>query len=136
MKRTRLRYESKKTTDRKAECQDFRAALVAEVGHCEMCGHDPRKTRPGMIAWELCCHEIANGANRQKCLDKRFGLLVLCWPCNSEEATNKAIWPEARQLALLKRSRPKDYNLPMYMREFHPRAPFAITEEEVDTCSL
>ncbi len=132
MRRTPLRRQSKKHAARAASCRDLRKALVAEVGHCEMCGHDPLRVKPGGIRWQLACHEIGNGANRQKCLDKRYALLVLCWLCNSEKATDKAEWPEARQLAALKRSRPEDYNLLAY-NGIVGRGLNRITQEEVDS---
>ena len=137
MKRSRLRRVSKKRRAREREAKPVRDQLIAEVGRCEVCGHDPRHVRSGYIAWrlgcqELACHEIANGPLRQKALDKRFALLVVCWLCNSEELTDRKRWPEARQLAWLKSSRPQDYNLAEYVRLKYPNSPGAITEEEVE----
>lgn len=132
MRRTPLRRQSAKHRQRADECRDIRRELVLSVGRCEMCGHDPTNHKAGAIAWRLDAHEIANGPNRQKALDKPFALLVLCWLCNSEEATNKTVWPEARQLALLKTKRPWDYNLADYNALVNPRAPNGITAAEVD----
>ncbi|HDY64795.1 MAG TPA: hypothetical protein ENH84_01005 [Phycisphaerae bacterium] len=81
---------------------------------------------------QLCCHEIACGTHRQKALDKPYALLVLCWWCNGYVVTDKGAWPEARQLALLKRRSPEDYDLVAYNLLVNPRAPNRITEKEVD----
>ena len=135
MKRTRLHRQSVKHRQRADESRDMRRELVLSVGRCEMCGHNPTNHSAGAISWRLDCHEIASGANRQKALDKPFGLLVLCWWCNSEEATDKVKWPEARQLALLKSRRPWDYNLAAYNELVGPAlrgAPNRITEAEVE----
>ncbi len=110
----------------------MRAALVAEVGCCECCRYDPLNVRPGNIRWGLCVHEIANGPTRLRCLDKPFGVLCTCWYCNSNILTDKKTWPVSRQLWALRRSRPQDYSLEKYLAEFHPNAPQAITQEEVD----
>lgn len=111
MKRTRLSPVSAKRRKRMAEVREFREQLVAAIGRCEVCGLDPTRVKPGQIAWSISCHEIANGPDRDKALDKRFACLVVCWLCNSEELTNKAKWPQARQLALLKRRRHEDHDL-------------------------
>ncbi len=131
MKRTRLRRQSKKHAARAAECRDMRKALVAEVGHCELCGHDPRRVRPGAIAWALDAHEISRGPNRLKALDQRYCLLVVCRLCHMERLSSAAEWPEARQLSALKRSRPEDYNLAGY-NGIVGRGLNRITQEEVD----
>ena len=124
-----MRRASKKTAARIAECADFRAQLKREVGHCELCGHDPHWVRPGSIAWALHTHEIARGPNRQKALDKRFALLVLCYRCHMERIHGNEEWPESRQLAVLKRSRPSDYDLAAY-NTLVGRGPNRITETE------
>jgi len=127
-----MRRVSKKTQARIDECRELRQQLVREVDRCEVCGHDPKWARPGRIAWSLACHEIANGPLRQKALDKRYALLVTCWRCNSERLTDKKEWPEARQLARLKRSRPQDYDLVAY-NKLVGYGPNRVTEEEVRT---
>jgi len=126
-----MRPISPKTAARLADCRDWRKALVREVGRCELCGHDPRRVRPGGIAWALHVHEIARGRNRQKALDKRYAVLVVCWRCHEERLSSRAAWPEARQLAALKRSRPFDYDLEAYNR-LVSRGPERITEAEVE----
>jgi len=125
-----MRRVSKKTAARIAECRDFRQQLVRETGHCEICKHDPSRVRPGGIVWALHVHEIARGQHRQKALDKRFALLVCCYLCHVERLDSRAEWPEARQLAALKRSRPRDYDLAAY-NELVGYGPERITEEEV-----
>ena len=127
-----MRHYTKKRAARNRSVAKFRRELVAEVGHCECCGHDPARVPFGSIAWRLDCHEISNGALRCKSLDQRYCLLVLCWMCNSELMTDKATWPVSRQLSLLKASRPQDYNLAEYLRLRNPNAMMAITEEEVE----
>ena len=117
-----MRYRSKKRAKRDAEVRQFRQDLVVEVGRCEVCGNRRRK---------LDCHEIANGPLREKCLDKRYGLLVTCWPCNSDQLTDKAKYPEAWQLAILKRSRPKDYSLADY-NALKGYGKHRISEEDVE----
>ena len=79
----------------------------------------------------MCCHEIANGTNREKALDKPYAILVLCWWCNSEEVENKAKWPEARQLALLQRQSPVCYDLVKY-NSLVGYGPERITQDDVD----
>lgn len=105
-----MRFRSKKTAARERECVEFRRALVARVGRCECCGFDPQRVRPGMIRWEIRCHEIARGVHRQKALDKRYAILVVCPPCHDDVDG----WSEARQLAVLRRSRPQDFDLDAY----------------------
>lgn len=126
-----MRPVSEKTAARNAEAQPMRDELKAEVGHCEICGHDPRRIRPGRIAWALHVHEIARGVHRQKAQDKRFALLVVCWLCHNDKLPSRREWPEARQLAALKRSRPQDYDLAEY-NELVGRGPKRITEEDVE----
>ncbi len=127
-----MRRVSEKTAARVAACQVFRELLVQEVGCCEICGHDPLTIRPGNIRWNLYCHEIARGADRLKALDKRFAILVVCHHCHMEWLDDAKEWPEAHQLASLKKSRPEDYDLTAYLRLKNPNAPAAITQDEVD----
>ena len=78
----------------------------------------------------LCVHEIARGPLRQKALDKEYATLVVCGFCH-ELVGDKSQWPEARQLAVLKRSRPDDFDLAAYNALVNPRAPNRIAIEEV-----
>ena len=106
-----MRRQSKKTAARERECREFRRALVAEVGRCELCGHMGWVV-PSTSAHKrgLCCHEIARGIHRQKALDQRCAILVVCPICHDELDG----WPEERQLAVLKRSRPANVDLAAY----------------------
>lgn len=125
-----MRRQSAKFRARKREAKPFRDALKARVGRCEVCFHDPRRVRSGFIAWNLSVHEIANGANRQKALDKAYAVLVVCPLCH-EKLGGKGEYPESRQLAMLRRSRPGDYDLAAYNR-LVCRAETYITTEDVD----
>ena len=98
-----------------------------------ICGHSPEhpsRVRPRECS-QLCCHEIANGPFRQKALDQHYAILVLCSWCNGYEVEDMARWPEARQLALLRRMSPEDYDLAAY-NALIGRGPNRITEEDVD----
>lgn len=79
----------------------------------------------------LAVHEIASGVYRQKALDKPYAVLVLCWECNSGPFQNRAEWPESRQLALLARRRPRDFNLTAYLELTSPKAIKRIEIHEV-----
>lgn len=101
-----------------------------------ICGHSPERPwrdKPRECS-QLCCHEIANGPLRDKALDKPFAILVACWACNGGPLNDKKEWPEARQLAVLKRESPEDYDLVAYNRLVNERAPNRITPNEVDDC--
>lgn len=78
----------------------------------------------------LCVHEIANGPLRSIAQDKPFACLVLCWHCNSQMV--KGVWPESRQLAVLKVRDQQSYDLVAYNRLVNERAPDRITQAEVD----
>ncbi len=113
----------------------IRSGLINEVGRCEICRRTPgapAKDVPRELT-QLCCHEIANGPLRAQALDKRFALLVLCWYCNGHVVTNKAVWPQARQLAFLRSSRPQDFDLVAFNHLVNPNAPDRITIDEVDS---
>jgi len=130
-----MRRISKKTAARYDECRDFRRELVAEVGHCELCQHDPERVPPGQIRWSLQVHEIARGPLRQLAMDKRFAVLVLCFNCHFNRIHGNEHWPEARQLAVLKRSRPTDYNLKAY-NELVGYGPERITDADVERADI
>ena len=83
----------------------------------------------------LCVHEIARGPLRQKSLDKPYACLVACHYCNQFQLHNRKEWPEARQLARLKKSRPNDYDLVAYNLLVNEQAPNRITQDEVDSYS-
>lgn len=102
-----------------------------------VCGHSPEHPWPRLPSEcsVLACHEIARGPLRDKALDKPFAILVACWACNSGPLNDKREWPEARQLAVLQREAPEDYDLVAYNRLVCERAPNRITQEEVDDCN-
>jgi hypothetical protein len=120
-----MRRISSKRQARQAEAKPFRDDLIQRVGRCEYCHEKPPRVR-------LCVHEVANGPNRQKALDKPYAVLVLCWGCNGL-ATDKGTWSEAAQLKCLKESRPEDYDLAAYNHLINPRAPMRIEQFEVDS---
>lgn len=80
---------------------------------------------------QLCVHEIANGPDRQKALDKPYAVLCLCWACNGGPFEDKGEWPEARQLALLATCRLSDFDLTEYLLLTNPCAPWRIELQEV-----
>ena len=119
-----------KRQSRKALDADRRARrLVEAVYRCELCGHDPRRAKKGWVSWRLVCHEISRGSFRQQTRGKKCACLVLCWHCH--ERIHAEGWNMARQLALLKRSRPKDYNRKKFL-QLICRAETAITKAEVE----
>lgn len=127
-----MRYRSRKTQERENQARPFRKQMVAAVGKCEICATSPQKPKhPIEELNRLCCHEIANGPDRLKALDKPYAILVLCWSCNGNKVTDKSVWPEARQLALLKARRPKDFDLVAYNFLVNPRAPRRIEPHEI-----
>lgn len=111
-----MRRMSSKRRKRLKEAQPVREALLARVDKCEKCGHAPKRARPGNIRWKMEVHEIARGPCRQAALDQLSCLLVLCFPCHEEITEHPEVWPEARQLALLLKSRPDDFDLANYNR--------------------
>lgn len=126
-----MRRQSKKRTNLMLAAMPIRDALILRMMKCEVCGCNPKQPRPGPRELsQLCCHEIASGPLRHKALDKPYALLVLCWWHNLE-MTDRRKWPEVKQLSVLKRSRPDDYDLVSYNALVNERAPHRITEDEV-----
>ena len=107
------------------EVRPLRQALVQAAGRCMACRVSARDAR-------LDCHEILNGALRDKTLDEPCSLLVLCWICNSNEMTEKNKWPVARQLALLQLRDPDSYDLVRFNWLRNPKGPNFVTQEEVE----
>ena len=128
-----MRSRSKKFRDRAKEAKPFRDALIDLVGECEISGHSPARPWPEMPkeCSELCVHEIACGPHRQKALDQAYAVLVLSNYANQHMVTDKSEWPEARQLAVLAKSRPLDFNLEAYLKLTSPKAMHRIEIEEV-----
>lgn len=103
------------------ETRAFRLALVNELGRCERCGKRRRQD-------QLAVHEIACGSGiRQKAVDKRYAVLVLCSLGCHERTQNEA---KELQLARLYLSRPGDLDCVRFNR-LRGRADGAITVEEV-----
>lgn len=127
-----MRNKSTTRRKRESESRPFRIQLILDVGECENCGCSPanKKGRMAEMA-SLAVHEIASGPDRQKALDKPYAVLVLCWQCNSGPFQNRGEWPEARQLALLARRRPKDFDLTAYLELTSPRAMKRIEIHEI-----
>jgi len=118
-----VKTKSNTRKNREAEAKPFRQKLVADVGECENCGCSPSNKQGRMADLvRLAVHEIASGTHRQKALDKPYAVLVLCWQCNSGPFQDRSEWSESRQLALLARSRPKDFDLTAYLELTSPRA--------------
>lgn len=112
---------SDKARRRYQEARPIREALRSEVGRCEI---------SGVSGVPLDVHEICRGVHRQKALDKRYALLVVCRRAH-DELGSAAKWPEARQLAVLAESRLFDFDLKAYLNLTNPRAPNRITLQEV-----
>lgn len=118
--------------NRESDAKPFRDKLIADVGECENCGCSPTRRHGRMPEMtRLSVHEIASGTHRQKALDKPYAVLVLCWQCNSGQFQNRSEWPEPRQLSLLARRRPSDFNLTAYLELTSPRAMRRIEITEV-----
>ena len=107
------------------EVRPLRQSLVEAAGRCMSCRVSGRHAR-------LDCHEILSGPLRDKTLSEPCSLLVLCWNCNSNEMTDKAKWPIARQLALLQERDPDNYDLVRFNWLRNPDAPRFVTQDEVD----
>jgi len=122
----RLRRKSKQRAARDRGSAPFVAKLKREIAHCEYCNHwfeggSPRRYEQ---------HEIAGGPLREKARTKRFAVLGLCKVCH-RMIHNDLGWPRARQLALLKHNRLRDYDLEAF-NELVGYGPNRITEEEVE----
>jgi len=105
-------------------------SLIDEIKHCELCLHG--RAKPGQVQWALHEHQIIRGPLRKKSTGKRFATIVLCYWCHMERIHGNEDWPEARQLACLMKSRPRDYDLVAYNLLKVPNAPKRITQDEVD----
>lgn len=123
-----MRSVSKKRRRRNDEVREWRRALVRRVGRCEICGYYP--TYLQRTPRRMDVHEICRGPNREKALDQACAVLCVCSACHDGPLASRAEWPEARQLAALKRSRPEDYSLAQY-NALVARGPNRITDEDV-----
>lgn len=117
-----MRPVSKKRQELMKRVKPIRDALREEVGCCEICG----KTNG-----TLDVHEIGRGQFRVLCLGERCALLIVCRGCHSEKLSQPAEWTEARQLAVLAMSRPRDFSLARFLEITSPRAMRRIEIPEV-----
>lgn len=122
-----MRHQSTQHRRRAAEAKPVRMQFIVEVDRCELCG---RHRFSGRYRTPLFVHEIARGFARQAALDQRCAILCLCGTCH-DRIHNETGWTYARQLSLLRKSRPADFDLAAFCRLIR-RAPGAITEEEVN----
>jgi hypothetical protein len=124
-----VKRRSAKTQQREDEARPIRDALKELVGRCEVC-------LLSRMPDDLAGHEIANGNGlRLKCLDKPYGLLIVCRYPNFRRQTDchgiVQNEKEAKQLARLYMVRPSSFDLVAYNNLVNPRAPNRITFDEV-----
>ena len=130
-----MRHMSERTAARKAEESAFKRELFDELGACEICGHDPTLGSRGNMAWRMELHHIARGIHREKARVERCAVLLLCWRCHQLAVHGNADWPQWRQLAMLKQSRPGDYDLAAF-NALVGWGKNRITKEEVDNADI
>ena len=132
--RAKIKAVSSKRAKLNRAAAGLRRRLVNEAGCCMACGQSSRNPNPFKLLElsKVICHEISNGQHRGVSLDKEFCILCICRFCNEYEFTDKAKWPEERQLCLLMVRAPERYNLEAYLRHTRPGAMQRITQEEVD----
>lgn len=126
-----MRHQSAKQRRIEAAGARLKAELLAEIGRCEVCGHNPKRVSRGNVAWALHLHEIARGCQRHKARGKRCASLLVCSMCHMTRLASRSQWPEARQLACLRKSRPAEYDLGVY-NALVGWGPNRVTEEEVN----
>ena len=120
--------QSEKTAAKNRAGLALREQLIEEVGHCELCGHGPSGHHRGeYIMWAMELHHLIRGLRP----NERYAVLLLCWSCHHLRIHGNEDWPDARQLAALKASRPRDDNLAEY-NKLKGRGPKRITEQDVD----
>lgn len=107
-----MRQWSKKRQQRWREVEEWRSRFKAEIGMCEVC-------RKHKAPEYLDGHELCIGSLRQKALDQRWCVLVVCRPCHT--MLESLTIPQ--QLAYLLLSRPEDYDLDEYYRLCQRRWP-------------
>ncbi len=132
-RKSRLRPQSKKTASIERRAATQRKVWRHKAGRCMVCNHSPHDPNPEYLPMmaKLVAHEISNGGLRLGSLDKPYCILIACRGCNAIKLVNKRLWPEVRQLALLKLKAPERYDLEAYLQHTNPRAPHRITEDEV-----
>lgn len=94
--RRRSKTQRKVYADYAAE----RLAFTAQFPTCMFCGR-----------YGVAVHEIFAGSYRLKAYKVRACWLALCWTCNCEEATDHALWPWERQLAVKLACDPEGFNM-------------------------
>lgn len=127
-----MRRTSLKRQQLNREADPWRRALIASVGRCEFCG-----CRLSIFGDELPLqvHEISRGCDRGQSIDKAYAVLVLCAANPGRESCHDVLHrlggqdQRALGLALLKRSRPGDFDLESYYRLVDRRFPHI---EDVD----
>jgi hypothetical protein len=127
-----MRRNTMKRAKRNRDCAEWRKALIQRVGRCEACGCSPAYRK--LLGWDLhslAVHEIARGSHRHKARDKAYAVLVVDREYHDEKLSSKSEWPESRQLAALRQSRPQDYDLAAY-NALVGLGPDRITEADVD----
>lgn len=119
-----MRRRTLKRAKRDRVADKWRKAQIAKVGRCEWC---LKKRKPD----DLTVHEIglARGGNRVHAQDKAFSTLVLCKIGCHQLLQNAR---ETLELAVLKRSRPGEYDLAAHLFLTRPGAPKRIEPWEVE----
>lgn len=115
-----MRNVSLKRQKLNAAVKPFRDGLLERVAVCEWCIN----TDSGLIV-----HEISRGQYRAMSLDKPFACLVLCGDCHRDMHDLPASHAVCIGLALLRYSRPTDFNLERFYQLTARRWP---DEEMVD----
>ncbi len=116
-----MRRVSLKRQARNREAASFRSALRA-IGRCEWCG---------IVCGELDPHEIASGPLRQAALDKPYAVILLGRACHNLLHRMAKDDSQRAALAILKRSRPEDFDLTAFNKLVNPNAPHRITTSEI-----
>ncbi len=132
LKRSPLKKESAKHKARREEAREWRKSRT-EGSSCWICGTSEKKRKhPIREHNNICVHEIAGawGANRQKAIDKGHSTIVCCWKCNLD-LEDRSVWPEARQLAVILKHAPDDYDLVAHNSLVNDNAPNRVTQCEV-----
>ena len=118
-----MRRQSRKRRERMDAVRDDRQAyLFAHGNKCIWCDS----------TWNVAVHEIARGMNRNAALSEPSCWLPLCGPCNCGPFHNRAIWPDAKQMALKYLRDNVNYDLVRFNYIVNPRAPNRVTQDEVD----
>jgi hypothetical protein len=120
-----MRRTQKQRTDAcDREARKLRDELFHEIGYCELCG--PRRLRIGDISWAMELHHIIRVLRP----NERCAVLLLCWSCHHLRIHGNEKWPDARQLAVLYASRPKDLAV-LSFNTLKRRGQFRITLADV-----